>query len=59
MSFKVIRIKNYSQDRFDGEKNLDKIVLRNKHFKESKASKLYNDEQLFKEAKTNVQTKTY
>ena len=53
-SFKEIRIKNYSHDWFDGE-ILDKIILRDKHLKKFKASRLNIDEQLYKEAKINVQ----
>ena len=52
--FKEIRIKNYSRDWFDG-KILDKIILRNKCLKEFKVSRLNIDEQLYKEAKINVQ----
>ena len=52
--FKEIRIKNYSHDWFDGE-ILDKIILRDKRLKKFKASRLNIDEQLYKEAKINVQ----
>ena len=52
--FKEIRIKNYSHDWFDGE-ILDKIILRDKRLKKFKESRLNIDEQLYKEAKTNVQ----
>ena len=52
--FKEIRIKNYSHDCFDGE-ILDKIILRDKCLKKFKASRLNIDEQLYKEAKINVQ----
>ena len=53
-SFKEIRIKNYSHDWFHGE-ILDKIILRDKHLKKFKASRLNIDEQVYKEAKINVQ----
>ena len=52
--FKVIRIKNYSHGWFDGE-NLDKIILRDRRLKKFKASTLNIDEQLYIEAKINVQ----
>ena len=52
--FKVIRIKNYSHDWFDGE-NLDKIILRDRRLKKFKASTLNIDEHLYIEAKINVQ----
>ena len=52
--FKEIRIKNYSHDWFHGE-ILGKIVLRDKRLKKFKASRLNIDEQLYKEAKINVQ----
>ena len=52
--FKEIRIKNYSNDWFDGE-ILDEIILRDKRLKKFKASRLNIDEQLYKEAKINVQ----
>ena len=52
--FKEVRIKNYSHDWFDGE-ILDKIILRGKCHKKFKASILNIDEQLYKEAKINVQ----
>ena len=52
--FKEIRIKNYSRDWFDG-KILDKIILRNKCLKKFKVSRLNIDEQLYREAKINVQ----
>ena len=52
--FKGIRIKNYSHDWFDGE-IADKIILRDKRIKKFKASRLNFDEQLYKEAKINVQ----
>ena len=52
--FKEIRIKNYSHDWFYGE-ILDKIILRDKHLKKFKASRLNIDEQLYKEVKINVQ----
>ena len=42
--FKEMRIKNYSHNWFDGE-NLDKIILRDKHLKKFKASRLNIDEQ--------------
>ena len=53
-AFKEIRIKNYSHNWFDGE-ILDKNILRDKHLKKFKASRLNIDEQLYKEAKINVQ----
>ena len=53
-SFKEIRIKNYSQDWFDNE-TLDKIILRDKRFKKFKASRPNVAEELYKEAKINVQ----
>ena len=52
--FKDIRIKNYFHDCFDGEM-LDKIIFRDKRLKKFKASRLNIDEQLYKEAKINVQ----
>ena len=52
--FKEIRIKNYSDDWFDGE-ILEKIILLDKSLKKFKASRLISDEQLYKEAKINVQ----
>ena len=52
--FKEIRIKNYSHDWFDGE-ILDEIILRDKCLKKFKSSRLNIDEQLYKEAKINVQ----
>ena len=52
--FKEIRIKNCSHSWFDGE-ILDKIILRDKRLKKFKESRLNIDEQLYKEAKTNVQ----
>ena len=52
--FKEIRIKNYSHNWFDGE-ILNKIILRDKRLKKFKASRLNMDEQLYKEAKINVQ----
>ena len=52
--FKEIGIKNYSHDWFDGE-ILDKIIHRDKCLKKFKASRLNIDEQLYKEAKINVQ----
>ena len=52
--FKEIRIKNYSDDWFDGE-ILEKIILLDKSLKKFKASRLNIDEQLYKEAKINVQ----
>ena len=51
---KEIRIKNNFRDWFDGE-ILDKIILRDKCLKKLKASRLNIDEQLYKEAKVNVQ----
>ena len=52
--FKEIRIKNYSNDWFDGE-ILDEIILRDKRLKKFKASRLNIDKQFYKEAKINVQ----
>ena len=52
--FKEIRIKNCFRDCFHGE-ILDKIILRDKYLKKFKASRLNIDEQLYKEAKINVQ----
>ena len=52
--FKVIGIKDYSHDWFDGE-ILYKIILRDKRLNKFKTSRLNIDEQFFKEAKTNVQ----
>ena len=52
--FKEIRIKNYSNDWFDGE-ILDEIILRDKRLKKFKASRLNIDGQLYREAKINVQ----
>ena len=52
--FKEITIKNYYHYWFDGE-ILYKIILRDKHLKKFKASRLNIDEQLYKEAKINVQ----
>ena len=52
--FKQVRIKNYSHDWFDGE-ILDKLILRDKSLKKFKVSRLNIDEQLYKEAKINVQ----
>ena len=52
--FKEIRIKNYFHDWFDGE-ILDEIILRDKRLKKFKSSRLNIDEQLYKEAKINVQ----
>ena len=46
--------KSYSQEWFDRE-ILDKIFLRNKPFQKLKACKLYIDDQLYKEIKTNVE----
>ena len=52
--FREIRIKNYSHNWFDGE-ILDKNILRDKHLKKFKVSRLDIDEQLYKEAKINIQ----
>ena len=52
--FKEIRIKSYSHDWFDGE-ILDKIILRDKRLKKFETSRYNIDEQLYKEAKINVQ----
>ena len=52
--FKEIRIKNCFHGCFHGE-ILDKIILRDKYLKKFKASRLNIDEQLYKEAKINVQ----
>ena len=51
--FKEIRIKNYSNDWFDGE-ILDEIILRDRRLKKFKASRLNIDKQFDKEAKINV-----
>ena len=51
---KKIRIKNYSHDWFDGE-IVDKIILRDKHLKKCKVSRLNIGEQLYKETKINMQ----
>ena len=45
---------SYSHDWFDGE-ILDKIILRDKRLKKFKTSRHNIDEQLYKEAKVNVQ----
>ena len=52
--FKEIRMKNYSHDWFNGE-ILDKIILRDKRLKKFKTCRLNIDEQMYKEAKINVQ----
>ena len=52
--FKELRIKNYSQGWFNHE-ILDKIILREKCLEKFKASRLNNDERLYKEAKIDVQ----
>ena len=51
--FKEITVKSYSHDLFDGE-ILDKVILRDKRLKKFKDPRLNIDEQLYKEAKTNV-----
>ena len=51
--FQETRIKNYTQDWFDGE-ILDKVILRDKALKKLEVSRLNIDEQLHEEAKTNV-----
>ena len=51
--FKEITVKSYSHDWFDGE-ILDKVILRDKGLKKFKDPRLNIDEQLYKEAKTNV-----
>ena len=48
--FKVLRIKNNTQDWFDGEV-AKAIKLREKRLKQFKSKKLHIDEDLYKEAK--------
>ena len=47
---KQSRIKNNTQEWFDGE-IMEKIAIRDKHFKKFKKSKLHIDEQIFKQSK--------
>ena len=48
--YKVLRVKNNTQEWFDGEV-AEAIILRDKRLKHFKSTKLHIDEELYKEAK--------